>query len=209
MAQSPRSSPDSGAETVPGPVADLARVLRLDRRTWDGIAEVEPVRAMATVLGGWLLMAWHRFGVQGLSAPRVGVRFVLVGVYGWLGLTAVLVLAGALLHRRTGSTATVAGRAGSTATVAGRVLPLSALAHQPLLVTGFVLLFAQVLPIPWLTTGVTVLALGFWMPAMLGAAMASALDTDPARAAAVTAVGYLAWAGTAGRFLLDRVGHLV
>ncbi len=184
---------------MPGPVADLARVLRVDRRTWDGIAEVEPVRAMATVLGGWLLMAWHRFGVQGLSAPRVGVRFVLVGVYGWLGLTAVLVLAGALLHRRTGS----------TATVAGRVLPLSALAHQPLLVTGFVLLFAQVLPIPWLTTGVTVLALGFWMPAMLGAAMASALDTDPARAAAVTAVGYLAWAGTAGRFLLDRVGHLV
>jgi len=194
--------PDARAPTG----SEAAYVLRVNKARWEAISPpgISPqlVRPAATVIGGWLLLAWTRFGFQGLSAPRVMTRFVLVGVYGWLGLAAILWLGALLLRPRD---ANPGHRHGDPE----RLLQVSGLAHQPLLAAGIALQITQVLPIPWAGTVIAFVAFLLWLPAMLAAATRAVLDQGLGPSIALTVAAYGAWLVTAGRFLLDRLGHLI
>lgn len=190
--------------------ADAAWTLRLSPERWDQIGIPPLLKAAGIVAGGWLLMAWSRFGFQGVAAPRAGTRFVLVGVYGWIGLAAVLWL-GASLGRRTN------GTPGPPVNNVKRldwkslsdIMPVVGLAHQPVVVAGVAMQVAQALPIPRLTTVLFAVSFLFWMPAMLAAAAASVLSVPRRQAAAIAIVGYSAWLATAGWFAYDQLAHLI
>lgn len=190
-----------------GGVADAATTMGVARAPWDRNVDVSLKPAAALVLGAWVLMAWSRFGAQGLTAPRVAVRFVLVGLYGWLALAVLVWAAGRLADQ-------LLARPGGGPEGAGpelaRIVQFTGLAHRPLIILGFVIQFAAVLlrlQGPGLVLAIA--ALGLWMPAMLVAAVTSAFAVGPLRAALVVAGPYLAWLATAGRFLNQQVGHLL
>lgn len=199
------ADPQGPGSVSDGPLAGTRHTLRLSRARWEAIVDVDPTRAIATVVGGWLVAAWGRFGIQGLSAPRVLVRFVLVGVYGWLLLTAVVWAVGWLAGRR----AARSGVAPPTAPSAARILQLTGLCHQPLLVVAIAVQFGQLVPLPALFRILAVVAFGLWLPAMLVTALGSAFRPSTRGAIVAAGAGYLVWLATAGRYLLDRVGHLV
>lgn len=197
--------PSSDALDQPSPMGSDGSgwTLKIVRRRWDAIAEVELPKAILTVVGAWTLLAWSRFGLQGLSAPRAGVRFVLVGVYAWIAMALILFAIG-LARQRLATAPARSSPPGLT-----RLLQFVGLAHQPLVVGGFLLQFATILPIPFLAATLAGFTVGFWLPAMLGAAVSSMFDTDPGPAAALTAAIYLPWLASAGWYLSDRVGHLL
>ncbi|MEM9562276.1 MAG: hypothetical protein AAGA93_06660 [Actinomycetota bacterium] len=178
----------------------LSNVLRLTPARWDAVDRRElPYRGLMTVVGGWLLMACARFGIQGVTAPRALVRFVLVGVYTWLAMAALVAAVGWLANRR--------GRPGPQPDVT-RSLQFAGLVSQPIVILGFALLIGQVIPVPALFTMLAVLTLLLWLPGLLLAAMASAFGRLDRLALGAAAAAYVLWATTAGRYLLDRVGHL-
>jgi hypothetical protein len=139
-----------------------AWMLRLTTARWESIPPAPPLKAAATVIGSWLVLAWGRFGFQGIASPRALTRFVLVGVYGWLAVAAVAWLGSVLLAR-------VRDERRPADPV--RVLQVTGLSHQPLLVFGVLLQVGQLAPIPGLMTVVAVLTIALWAPAILAAAV--------------------------------------
>lgn len=184
-------------------LAGVATTMGVSPASWDRQGETTVKPAAALVLGGWAIMAWSRFGAQGLTSPRPGVRFVLIGFYAWLALAVVVWLIGRFAVGR-------ADRSSDDRPSLLRIVQFAGLAHRPVILLGFVIQFAAVLlrlDGPGLV--LAVVAFGLWMPAMLVAAARSAYDLPTARAAALVALPYLAWLATAGRFLRDQVGHLL
>jgi len=108
-------------------VYGVARVMGLRQSFWDG-AEVNGLKgATLTAIGAWLVMAWNRFGIQGVTAPRSGTRFVLVGFYAWIGLGLALWLTARLLDRVSASAPAPGWR---------RFVLATGQAHRPLLLLG-------------------------------------------------------------------------
>lgn len=201
-------TPPRGRGAEPG--ADVRYTLRLTTRRWAAIPAAAPTKAAATVLGAWLVLAWNRFGFQGVDQPRVMARFVLVGVYGWLGFVAVIWLADRLLGS---GAAANRDRPGSRGIDPPRLLQLIGLSHLALVVLAVVIQIGQAVPIPLIVPAFTVFVLLLWFPGMLLAAVLQAWSTSEEASgpvpAAVTGVAYVFWFLTVGRYLLDQLGHLI
>ncbi len=136
--------------------------LRLTPSRWEAIVPDAPERGAATVIGAWLLLAFGRFGLPAITEPRALLRFVLVGVYVWLAMAAVV--------WAVGRTARATGRAGAVPDLT-QALQFTGLAHQPTVVLGALLLLGQVVPAIWPFTVGSALTLGVWLPGLLRAAM--------------------------------------
>ncbi len=77
--------------TLTGP----ARLLRVDRATWARYQAVGGLgSAVLITMGAYAILAFDRFGIQGLLAPRATVRILLMGFYGWLWLAGAAWLVG-------------------------------------------------------------------------------------------------------------------
>lgn len=147
------------------------------------------------VLGTFLLLAFNRLGWPD-SAFRATTRFVLIGFYGWLGLTLATFVVVRLAFRRSGPFTTL--------------LRLVAHAHLPLLFVAIVMQLMSVsLDITGLARWPAVFAGVFWMPAMLTAALCPWADLTRPQAALSAAAPYLVWAATVGRFLWYQLDHLL
>lgn len=184
----------------PGGPNGVGHALGLAPRRWDGVDGALPYRGLITVVAAWALLAWARFGSQAIEGPRAVLRFLLVGVYAWL-LQAFVVWVTGLAAERT-------GRAGPRPDPT-RALQFTGLAHQPVVILGLAVQLGAVVPLPILFTALAVVALLGWLPGQLVTAMASAFGRLDRWSLAAAVLAYGAWAVLAGRYLLDRVGHLL
>lgn len=178
-------------------VGTAARILRVDQESWKILTVTGTFAGSALVaVGAYAILAFDRFGIQGVVEPRATVRLLLVGFYGWLWLAVAAWLIGRLAL-------------GSEARFT-TVFRLYGNAHLPLV---FVAIAIQVFSVVGQTLGpamvVAALALLIWMPAMLTAATRQVLDRDRPRAVLVIAGPYLVWLLTVGRYLLSQLGHLL
>jgi len=181
------------------------RSLGLDeaRRSYVGPASLGS--AVIRVVAASLLFALSRFGGLVIDSPRAFTRMTLVGVYGWIGLTAGVWLGAAVLNSVTGQPDDAA-----------QPVPLQhsssaiGLAHMPLVILGVVIFAAGGL-FELLGPGLVaaVFVLGFWFPAGLVVATRSAYQLSLARAAGVLALPYLVWLVIVGRHLMTQVQHLL
>ena len=174
-----------------------AKLLRLDPDTWRNLAATGTFAGSALVaIGAYGILAFDRFGVQGITDPRATVRLLLVGFYGWLWLA--------------GAAWLIAQVAVGSIVGFPRVLRLYGNAHLPLVVVAITIqifaVFAQALG-PALVVGV--FSVLFWMPAMLTGATRQAFGVETKRAMVIVAGPYLIWVLTAGRWLFSQVGHLL
>ena len=195
--EAPSSSGASGADPS---IAPLATLLGLDPTippVGDGLH-----RPALTAVGAWLLLAWLRFGFQGVLAPRAPVQFVLVGFYAWLGLAAGLWLAMVVAAGRTASAEPDARPSARTmVAVTGR-------AHRPVVIAGvIVLLFSLAPPIPLVGLVVAVVTAA-WMGTVLAGGVRTLTRRSWARSIAVAALPYLLWLAVTIPYLEQRLGHL-
>ncbi len=177
-------------------VTAVARVLRLDPATWSRFARSGSASAALVTIGAYALLAFDRFGVQGIIEPRATVRMLLAGFYGWLWLA--------------GASWLVARLAFGPGAGFSPVFRLYGRAHLPLLVVGMTLqvstVFLQTLG-PGLWVGA--FAVLFWMPALLVAATRTAFVVDGRTALLVIVGPYLVWLVVVGRYLENQLGHLL
>jgi hypothetical protein len=174
----------------------VVAALRLDEFRWYWLeSEATRLGSSAMVLGAFGLLAFNRLGWPD-SALRATVRFLLLGLYGWVGLSVAVFIVIRLIYKRTGSPL--------------KLLLLFGHAHLPLLVVA---VFVQVVSVSLDITGVSrwpALFVGvFWMPAMLAAAVHAWTDVKRHQAAVSVAMPYLVWAATLGRHLWDQLSHLL
>jgi hypothetical protein len=175
----------------------VARGLRLDGETWERFTVAGSMGGAALiVIGAYAVLAFDRFGMQGLAAPRASARLILIGVYGWLWLAA----AGWILGR-------LALKARARF---GLLFRLYGYAHIPLLAVGLTI---QVISIGLRVLGpalvVTIAAMLLWMPAMLLAAARQACDAESRRALWVVVGPYLVWLVVLGLTVGRQVRHLL
>lgn len=174
----------------------VLRTLRLDDFRWYWLeSESTTVGSWSLVIGTYLLLAFNRFGWPDF-ALRATTRFVLIGLYGWLGLSLLIFVLVRLSRRRTGSLQTL--------------LRLVAHAHLPVLFVGVVM---QVAGVALDITGVALWAAVFagvvWMPAMLTAALRAWGQLSRSRALLSMGVPYALWVATVGRFVWNHLAHLL
>ncbi len=199
---------DSGPGDRPASgLDDTLNMFRLKVERWRGIPPGPPTKAAATVIGALLVLAWARFGFQGIESPRAITRLVLVGVYGWLGLTA-LVLIGLRLA------APLAKRLGTAAEAAPtidpvRLLQVIGLCHQPLIVLAVAIVIGHAVPIPFVLPVLTTITFAIWLPGQLFAAVTAATGLPRQRILPIVFVAYGLWVVTVGRHLLGQLGHLI
>jgi hypothetical protein len=174
-----------------------AYTLRLNRRRWEDIETDSLGRPILIVVGTWLLLAWARFGSHSISSPRALTRYVLVGVYGWIGLSVLFWLVGRI------QTAPGSGTHGMVAAAirVGQV-------HQPLAIGGLIIQIIQILP-TGPVTGIIALASVSWMGGQLIGAMAAHQQRPVFSVAGPTMLAWLPWLATAGFYLWHRLGHLI
>jgi hypothetical protein len=175
----------------------VARTLRFDHDTWRSYQSQASLGwAFVVAMGAYAILAFDRFGVQGVTAPRGTVRLLLTGFYGWLWLAAAAWVIGRF----------VLGADTPFATV----FRLYGYAHLPLVILAVVI---QVFSVAFRASGpallVALFAGVFWMPALLVAATSQAFAIDRRRALAVVAAPYLVWLLVVGRSLYIQVGHLL
>ncbi len=202
-------------------MTNLARALGVIPLSWERDWTPELTGPALTALGAWVIMAWNRLGIQGIAAPRAGVRFLLIGLYTWAAMTLLLWL---LVRAMTwGAPASGPGqedqeRAPGPEAETGpetphslrRLAQLTGLAHRPLVVVAIMLqVLAVLVPTSGVGLVVAIVGLGAWMPAMLTSAIVWSTRSSVARAGAIVAVAYGAWLATAGHYLFDQVGHLL
>lgn len=182
----------------------LADILGVSARSWDRARGGDLGPPVFTALGAWLIMAWNRFGLQGLAAPRAAVRFILIGFYAWMGLALLLWLASRVIARPT------SGSGPPSEPDPKMLIRLSGLAHRPLVIIGLVLqVTGFFLPTAGVGLVIAVAGLALWMPAMLVGAVVWARPRPVGQALAVVAVPYFVWLVVVGRFLDSQVGHLL
>lgn len=174
----------------------ILRALRLDGFTWYWLeSESTTLGSAALVTASFLLLASNRFGWPD-AAWRATTRFLLIGAYGWVGLTLVAFVIVRLVADRSGSFPTI--------------LRLVAHAHLPLLVVGVVIQIAGVtLNITGVARWPALFAGLVWMPAMLMAALCAWSDMRPRQAVVAAVLPYLAWVASIGRHLWLQLEHLL
>ena len=178
-------------------LTSTARLLRLDPETWRSLAGTGSFGGAALVaVGAYAILAFDRFGVQGVTDPRATVRLLLVGFYGWLWLA--------------GAAWLIARLALGAETRFTTVLRLYGNAHLPLVVVAVAI---QVFAVVAQTLGPALLvgavAVGFWMPALLVGATRQVFALDVRKAVLVAVGPYLVWVFIVGRWLVSQVGHLL
>ncbi len=184
-----------------GTPENVAYGLRLSRQRWDDIEVDELSRPVMIVVAAWVVLAWGRFGSQAFVGMRAYSRFVLVGVYGWLGLTAVLWL---IARRRSRSS-----EGGDEHDLGIRRLLIKVgQAHQPLVAGALILQFLQVAPHSVLNTAIGYVMVA-WMGPQLVAAVASFERRSILAVVAPTLAAWSLWLATVGWYLEMRLGHLV
>ena len=149
-------------------------------------------------------MAWTRFGGLVFSDIRALVCFILVGVYGWLGLGLLLWLV--VLAVRRSRPHEVPDDAVVTP---GRFVRISGYAHVPLLITAFGLAFvAGLLDVVFVGIWFLIAGMVLWMPAMVTAGVLHAgAARSPLQAAAIAAGPILLWLLTVGWWMASRLSH--
>ena len=124
------------------------------------------------------------------------MRILLIGLYGWLGLSFVLRQLGQVILEET-----VDLRVVST---------LVGLAHLPVVLVA---LAAQVIGVMFDFTGPGVVVVAFaalvWMPGQLIAAIREVFRVDTIRAAALVGGPYALWLATVGVAVMRQIGHLL
>lgn len=175
----------------------VARALRVDASTWRRLsAMATPGGAALVALGAYLVFAFDRFGLLGIFEPRATVRLMLTGLYGGLWL-----VGGAWL---------VARVAFSHSGPVWPMVPLFGHAHLPLLVVAVLIqLFSVTLDLTGPSLWGAVFAGGFWMPAMLVAAVRNLTVLTTWQAVVTVALPYLVWLLVVGRTLWTQLGHLL
>lgn len=178
-------------------LTSAARVFRFDEAGWRRLVVTSTMAGAALVVGGsYVLLAFDRFGVQGLVEARATVRMLLTGVYGWIGLAG-----GAWL---------IARLAWQAETPFEPVLRLFGHAHIPLLIVAAAIQFVSVTlqftgVVLWLALPVVF----FWIPAQMVAAAEVALNLERTQAVLVVLGPYVAWVLIVGRWLETQIGHLL
>ncbi len=161
----------------------ITRTLRYDRITWQAYDTQTGLGwAFAVAIGAYAILAFDRFGVQGVIEPRATVRLLLTGFYGWLWLAGAAWLIGRFVFGDEARFSTV--------------FRLYGYAHLPLVVLAVTIQVASV-------------ALRLSGPALLVAATSQAFGIDRGRALAVALVPYLIWVLVVGRSLYTQIGHLL
>lgn len=174
----------------------LARSLRLDEGTWKWLDHVATGSgAISVALGAYLILAVDRYGWP-VDAPRATVRFVLVGLYGWVWLTV--------------SSFVVVRVAWAVSAPIVGLFRLTGHAHLPLLVLGIVVqVFAVMGGVTGLLVSPALFAGLVWMPAMTASAVRVWGELNLSRAATAVVVPYLVWALIVGRHLWSQLDHLL
>ena len=124
------------------------------------------------------------------------MRFLLIGIYGWLWLALASWALSRVLFRASGPV--------------GSFLRLTGHAHLPLLVTALIVVIVTVTfgvaTVGWWPAAFAVL---LWMPSMLAAAVATASDLDLRRALPVAIIPHVFWVAIVGRHLWTQLAHLL
>ena len=178
-------------------MTQVARTLRFDRITWQAYDTQSGLGwSFAVAIGAFAILAFDRFGVQGVIEPRATVRLLLTGFYGWLWLASAAWLIGRFVFGGEARFSTV--------------FRLYGYAHLPLVVLAVTI---QVVSVALRISGPPFLLAVFvgmvWMPALLVAATSQAFGIDRRRALAVALVPYLIWVLVVGRSLYTQIGHLL
>lgn len=173
------------------------RLFRVDEESWRSIALTGTFAGATLVaIGAYAILAFDRFGVQGVVDPRATVRLLLAGFYGWLWLVIAAWIIGWFVF--------------GTDTGFATVFRLYGNAHLPLV---FVAIAIQVFSVVGRTLGPALLVAGLagliWMPAMLVGATRAASGFDTRRSALLVAGPYVIWLLTVGIYLVDQLGHLL
>lgn len=175
------------------------RYLGADTARFEGVGPASLPSAAAIVLTSSFLMALNRFGGLAIEAPRPFMRLVVIGIWAWLALGAVMWLA------------TLAStRAKPTVDSLLTALAVVGRAHIALLALSIVLFVAAgALRLRWpgFVTAAYVLAL--WMPGALVAGIRSTTGLSWRSAVLAAGVPYLGWILIFGNHLRIQLGHLV
>jgi len=175
--------------------------LRVDAGTWSRVTAASLPNRTLTVVAGFALAAWNRFGAQGFFDPRALLRMLLTGIWGWLGLTIVVWLIASRLDDDVRSTPLVTLQ---------RMAASVSVAHFPLIILGFyIATFGAFIRTPIPGTVLAVAAFGVWIPHLLMRAVRHVADVSVTRAATVVVLPYLLWLAIIGRWLFVQVGHLL
>lgn len=175
----------------------VIQLFRLDVASWDRVSHMGTmVSAAATSVGAYTFLAFDRFGFQAFVAPRASMRMLLVGFYGWLGLTGLAWL--------------IARRRNLDLPAFGEAFGIYGHAHLPLLLLAFVIqMVAVVVQSLGPSLYFAVFVFGFWMPAALLAATRYLFTTTLRSAALVVIPPYIVWMVVVGGYLFGQVGHLL
>jgi hypothetical protein len=174
-----------------------ARLLRVDRATWVRYDAVGGLgSAVLITMGAYAILAFDRFGIQGLLAPRATVRILLIGLYGWLWLAGVAWSVGRLVLATQAPFATV--------------FRLYGFAHLPLLLVAITIQVVSVaLRVLGPSLAVALLGVVVWMPALLVSASRQAFELDTRPAFLLIAGPFLLWLVVVGGVLTAQLGHLL
>ena len=190
----------------------VVRAFRLDVASWHRVSQIGTMAsaleislkskgaifasAVATAIGSFAFFAFDRFGFQAFIAPRATTRILLVGLYGWLGLSAATLL---LAHRVTSARVSFV-----------EVVRIFGYAHLPLLILGFAIqLVAVVTQVLGPSLIVAIFAFAVWMPASLIAATRYLFEVDVGRSIKIVLPPYAVWALLIGAYLWRQIGHLL
>lgn len=184
---------------------EVRRLLRLDAERWRAVDRDALWTAAAIVTVASFLLALTRFGGLVGTEPRSFVRLALVGIWGWIGLAALLWVAGNVAVRRPPSASI-----GPRDTSVRRIFAVAGLAHVPVLgFAGMLFVAAMLFRLLGPGTVAAVVVFAGWLPATLLVGVRAVFGLDPSAAVAVVGVSYAAWYLTVGRYLLEQVGHLL
>lgn len=174
----------------------LGMLLQINQLTWSTVGHQQLRGRTMSVLFAYGVLAWNRFGLLTFSAPRIPMRFLLYGVYAWLGLALVVWLAS---HLSSKGPATLRDAAVGTAIAH---TPLVGLSFFIAIIAGFARIFG-----PGVIMAIFVFA--FWMPALLARSFHDVARLPWAQSIGAAVVAQLVWLATLGRYLNDQVGHLL
>lgn len=183
--------------TGSGPSNPLTDALRLNAWRWDhALLRTTPGPFMIPV-AAWVLIGWTRLGGFVLTEPQAFVRFLLIGIYGWLGLgLAMWLVALVVVSEQRPSIWSFFRIAGN--------------GHLPVLTAAFIVAFiAGLLGVAGIGLWISGVMVGLWMPTMLTAGVMHATGLSLARAAVVAIVPQLVWLATVGRRAADQLSHLL